>query len=157
MTLIKRIGIFIAKINPAFKRFMRQFEMQAVQRALDLALHVTTTIKTFLHDPGTIKVIELTQTDVDNRLRDAMVKSINANIQHLLGAKACASITDPNERLACYMANLKAMVKDDSNDELRRLAVAVAKDLAAEMKAIIESRNFWNLAVEFYLWLKKTV
>jgi hypothetical protein len=157
MSIFKRIGLLIARIHPAVNKFLKQFEDATIQKCLDLAIHVTTSLKVFLNYDAVIRVVEFTQTDVDNQLRTLMLEAIDENVTHLMGAKMCRDLPTPDARLQCYREHLRAMSEEEVNDQLRRLGAAVAASLAAKMGKIITSRNFWNLGIELYLWIKKNV
>jgi hypothetical protein len=157
MPFLRKLGLVLARIHPAINRFMRQFEGEVVQRSIELAIHMTSSIKIALKSETVTRAVELTQTDVDNKTRDIMLMVLDTNLHALTMMKGCYNLPTADERLKCYMGWLKEMADNDANDELRKLAVLMASHMAMGWKVAISSRNFWNLAVELYLWIKKRV
>lgn len=157
MSLFKKIGMMIARIHPAINKFLKQFEDEVVQRSLDLAIHMTACMKSVLNSDVVVNAVELTQTDVDNKTRDIMLMVLDTNLKAFTLAKGCGSLEGPNERLNCYLNVIRSMSKDDAYAELAKLASNMAMQMAMGWRVVVTSKNFWNLAIETYLWIKKRV
>lgn len=143
---------FCKKLQPKIKALIQKLEDKALLRALELALHVTSGLKAFLNKDIVIRVVELTNTDIDNGLRDTLIKIIDASVLEILGAKACRDLPTMDVRLQCYREHLNRLTKNEQLDELRRLAVAIVRRL----HGATEGKSVYNAAFEvFYLLNKK--
>lgn len=143
---------FCKKIQPKVKQLLAKFEDEVLQQALQVSLHVTSGLKAFLNKPDVIRVVELTNTDIDNKMRDQLIKAIDEAVQELMDAKGCKALPTMDARMQCYREHIANIGKSEALDELRKLAVEIVRRL----HGAIEGKSFYNAAFElFYLVNKK--
>ena len=144
--------MFCKQLQPKIKNLLKDFEDRILQQALSAALSVTTKLRTAMDNDAVLKIVELTPTDMDNQLRDALIKAIEHSLLVLTETKDCAQLPTANLRLQCYREKLSKLTKTEAFDELRKLAIEIVRQLHHSVKG----RSFYNAAFElFYLLNKK--
>jgi hypothetical protein len=112
--------MFCKKIRPGIKKLIDYIDDKLL-RYSDVALDVTTAIRKALESWEAVKLVDLTPTTLDNHLRNVILEALDRAIITLSISQTCNVQTTPEERLACYV------------EELRKLRPALWKPLLMKL------------------------
>lgn len=94
------------------------------------AVKVVQVVKYIVEHPGTDFLVALTKTDLDNQAVEWVRANIDGLILELSITAACAKKATPEERLACYIEQLRKLSEPVRNAVYAKLASRITKGLS---------------------------
>jgi hypothetical protein len=93
---------------------------------IDTALEITTALKNALSSPVAVIITDIIPGDIDDTIREELVTALGKAIEALTIADACKQYTDLNDKLNCFVQQLKLADPNLQDAILQKLASLVA-------------------------------
>lgn len=120
--------MFCSKMKKQVRLLLQQFDSY-VEKNVDTALQITTAIKKFLESPVADILTAIIPGSVDDIIRRQLIYAIDKSIEALTIADSCKQYTDINEKLKCFVMQLKQREPDMQDALLQKLASLLAGTL----------------------------
>jgi hypothetical protein len=113
--------MFCTTIRSQLKTLLRQFDSY-IDAHIDTALQITTKLKNVLSSPTADIVTAIIPGDIDNTIRQQLIAVLGKAIEALTIADTCKQYTDVNEKLNCFIEQLKLRDPQLQDAVLQKLA-----------------------------------
>jgi hypothetical protein len=120
--------MFCPTFKTNIKAALREFDTY-VDAHIDTALSVTTAIKNLLTSPVADVLTAIIPGTLDDIIRTQLIKVLTKVITALSIVDSCKQFTDANEKLTCFIAQLKQHDPQLQDAILQKLASLLAGEL----------------------------
>ncbi len=120
--------MFCTKMKIQVRKLLQQFDAY-VERNVDTALQITTAIKQFLESPVADILTAVIPGSADDIIRRQLIYALDRSIEALSIADSCKAYTDINEKLKCFVTQLRDKEPDLQDALLQKLACLLAGTL----------------------------
>ncbi len=120
--------MFCTKMKRQLKLLLTEFD-NYVDAHIDTALKITIGLKKALSSPVADIITAIIPGDIDNTIRRQLVAALSKAIAVLTIADSCKQIADINERLTCFIEQLKLRDPELQDALLQKLASLLAAQL----------------------------
>lgn len=120
--------MFCTTLKTKVKALLTQFDSY-VDSHVDLALQVTTAIKNVLASPVTDVLTAIIPGTLDDTIRTGLVNALTKVIDALTIADACKQYTDLNDKLSCFIQQIKQRDPQLQDALLQKLASLLSGEL----------------------------
>lgn len=136
-------GRFCARFKEAIQRLKMKFN-SFLENNIDDALRITTVIKNIIENPIADVLVKLSKTDVDDKILEKSRMALRIAVDKLAIINECNQHEDLNDKLKCWIENIKLLPKDVQNAMLAKFAAIYA----AQMDDNKYSQNVYDAAVQ---------
>ncbi|SEW01979.1 hypothetical protein SAMN05428988_1317 [Chitinophaga sp. YR573] len=126
--------MFCDKLRKKIKALLRQFDSY-IEANVDTALKVTTSLKAILSSPVAEILTAIIPSDVDEFVRAKLVYGLGVAINGLNIVSECKGAITLEDRLKCFVAEIKKRNPELQEALLAKLASILARTLDDEKKA----------------------
>lgn len=120
--------MFCTNIKSKIKAVLQQFDSY-IDAHIDTALQITTAIKNVLSSPVTDILTAIIPGEVDDTIRTQLVNALNKAIEALTVVDNCKQYTDLNDKLNCFVQQIKQRDPQLQDAILQKLASLLAGEL----------------------------
>ena len=120
--------MFCTKIKGQLKSLLRQFD-NYVDTNIDTALKITTGLKNILSSPTADIITAIIPGDIDNTIRQQLINALSKAVEVLTIADVCKQYTDVNDKLNCFVEQLKLRDPQLQDAILQKLASLLTSGL----------------------------
>ena len=120
--------MFCIKIKNQIRALLRQFDSY-VDAHVTLALKITTAIKELLTSPAADIITAIIPGDLDNVIRQQAIAALSKVTEALTIADNCRKCTDANDKIRCFIEQLKLYDPRLQDAILHKLASLLAGQL----------------------------
>lgn len=120
--------MFCSKINSQVKAALRQFD-NYIDAHVDTALKITTALKNILSSPVTDIVTALIPGQLDTAIKNQLLNALNKAVDALTIVDNCKQYTDLNEKLKCFVEQVKQRDPQLQDAILQKLASLISGQL----------------------------
>ncbi len=117
--------MFCNKMRNQLKSLLSEFD-SFVDNHIDVALKVTTAIKNALASPVADIITALIPGEIDNALRIQLLNALGKVVEALTIVEECKKYDNLNEKLACFIAQLKERNPELQDAILQKIASLLA-------------------------------
>ena len=103
---LKTTIMFCAKIKSQLKSLLREFD-NYVDEHIDTALKITTALKNALSSPAADILTAIIPGEIDNVIRQELITGLGKALEALTIVDNCRQYTDMNDKLGCFVQQLK--------------------------------------------------
>jgi hypothetical protein len=116
------------KIKSRLKALLRNFD-RYIDQHIDTALKITTALKQIISSPVADIITAIIPGDVDNNIRIRLEYALDKVTEALAIAEHCKQYTDINEKLSCFIEQLKLRDPELQDAILQKLASLLTRHL----------------------------
>jgi hypothetical protein len=120
--------MFCTKMRSKLKRLLQQID-QYVDEHAETALRITTTLKGMLESPVADIVTAIIPGDADELIRKHLIAALELATNALSIANECAAQQTLNEKLQCFVTQLRKYPPEVQDALLQKLASLLTKQL----------------------------
>jgi len=115
---------FMGKIKSLFKKVDKFLDDN-----INTALAVSTAIRSFFYNPVFDVLVAISKTQVDNILLDKVRQALSVAVDSLAIVNTCKQYTSLEEKLQCFITEVKKLAPDLQQAILVKLAQLVASQI----------------------------
>lgn len=141
----KPTNILCKTIKGKLRSLLRHFD-NYVDAHIDTALQITTALKNMLSSPVADIISAIIPGDLDNTIRQQLIYALSKAVEALLIAENCKQFTEVNEKLDCFIQQLKL------RDPL--LQDAILQKLASLLTSRLDGRRMKQSLYDLYTQAK---
>jgi hypothetical protein len=134
---------FCAGLNAKLKHAINEFD-DFLDQHIGPVLQITGAIRSALQSPIAVIITDLIPGQWDDNLRTLALKALDVAIGKLSVVSKCESCTTTQEKLECYIAELKTYMPDKQDADIFKLASLIIGDLHGNSL----SRSMYDLFVQ---------
>jgi hypothetical protein len=120
--------MFCTKMKSQLKALLREFD-NYVDTHIDTALKITTALKNILSSPTADIITAIIPGDIDNVIRQQLIAVLGKAVEVLTIADGCKQYTDLNDKLNCFVTQLKQRDPQLQDAILQKLASLLTSGL----------------------------
>jgi hypothetical protein len=120
--------MFCTKIKNQLKVLLRQFDNYA-EAHIDTALKITAELKNILSSPVADIITAIIPGGIDDAIRKQIINALDKVLEALTIADNCKQYTDVNDKLKCFVAQIKLRDPQLQDAILQKLASLLAGNL----------------------------
>ena len=141
---------FCKSVKTKVKSLMKEFD-SFIQAHVEVALQVTTEIKKLLSGPVGIIITSVIPGSIDDAIRVKLLQILPEAIDTLMILDACKSKTSLNEKISCFITELKKVDPELQEAILHKLATILTRELDNNKLA----QNIYDLFVQVQYSINK--
>lgn len=120
--------MFCKKMKGRIKLLLQEFNTY-VDGHIDTALQITTALKQMLASPAADIITAIIPGDLDNKIREQVIKALGEIAEALTIASNCKQCTDINDKLQCFIMQVQQYDPQLQDAVLQKLASLLAGSL----------------------------
>jgi hypothetical protein len=120
--------MFCTKIKTRLKGLLQQFDLY-IDAHIDTALHITSALKRILSSPTADILTAIIPGTLDNIIQQQLISALDQALEALAIAEQCKQQTAINDKLSCFVQQLKQCEPQLQEATLQKLASLLAGHL----------------------------